>query len=299
MPPPPPTVPPPPPPAPPRTGPAARTAARTAVRRAAFAFKTPTLRDVARRGPYLHDGSCADLAAVVRFYLSGRITAPTLDPKMPDYRASDAEVADLVAFLRALTSEEAPGTAPAAWNARAPATTLRLVDADEKPLAGWALEIEPAGAVLPGPPARSLHLQTDAQGRASYVPPATTHVRLGLPHGLQPEEGCWVPDTCREAEIVVPVRGRGRLEVVARAGLVLPEVVELEHPQARTWPDHRIPRTTLRLEDVRGPPGSRIATYAGPIRTDVPIESVLVAPAGLTPLSGYAAPHGRVTLRRP
>src|SRR5262249_1545076 len=32
------------------------------------AFKTPTLRDVARRGPYMHDGSLATLADVVAFY---------------------------------------------------------------------------------------------------------------------------------------------------------------------------------------------------------------------------------------
>src|SRR5204862_5863197 len=30
------------------------------------AFKTPTLRDVARRGPYMHDGSLATLEEVVR-----------------------------------------------------------------------------------------------------------------------------------------------------------------------------------------------------------------------------------------
>src|SRR5204863_7249936 len=35
------------------------------------AFKTPTLRDVARRGPFMHDGSVPTLEAAVRHYLSG------------------------------------------------------------------------------------------------------------------------------------------------------------------------------------------------------------------------------------
>src|SRR5215831_4283686 len=33
-----------------------------------YAFKTPTLRDVARRGPYMHDGSVPTLGAVLDLY---------------------------------------------------------------------------------------------------------------------------------------------------------------------------------------------------------------------------------------
>ncbi len=33
-----------------------------------YAFKTPTLRDVARRGPYMHNGSVATLSEVIALY---------------------------------------------------------------------------------------------------------------------------------------------------------------------------------------------------------------------------------------
>ena len=39
------------------------------------AFKTPTLRNVDRRAPYMHDGSVATLDAVVDFYDRGGLVA--------------------------------------------------------------------------------------------------------------------------------------------------------------------------------------------------------------------------------
>lgn len=66
------------------------------------AFKTPGLRNTALTGPYLHDGSEASLEAVVRFYSRGG-DAPTPDPLMRKLDLTDQEVADVVAFLGALT----------------------------------------------------------------------------------------------------------------------------------------------------------------------------------------------------
>jgi cytochrome c peroxidase len=66
------------------------------------AFKTPTLRDVARTAPYMHDGSEATLEDVVRFYSEGGRRNPYLDPRMQPLRLSRAEEQALVAFLRAL-----------------------------------------------------------------------------------------------------------------------------------------------------------------------------------------------------
>ena len=43
------------------------------------AFKTPTVRDVARTAPYMHDGSEATLLAVVEFYDKGGNPNPSLD----------------------------------------------------------------------------------------------------------------------------------------------------------------------------------------------------------------------------
>ncbi len=76
------------------------------------AFKTPTLRNVARTAPYMHDGSLATLADVVDFYNNGGRLKES-DPINPFQSGgirplglSDAEKADLVAFLEALTSPQ-------------------------------------------------------------------------------------------------------------------------------------------------------------------------------------------------
>jgi cytochrome c peroxidase len=44
------------------------------------AFKTPTLRDVARRPPYMHDGSLKTLEEVVAFYNKGGHRNPWISP---------------------------------------------------------------------------------------------------------------------------------------------------------------------------------------------------------------------------
>jgi cytochrome c peroxidase len=68
-------------------------------------FKTPSLRDVARTAPYMHDGSLATLDEVVRYYSRGGNPNPHLDPTIKPLHLSDQDVRHLVAFLRALTSE--------------------------------------------------------------------------------------------------------------------------------------------------------------------------------------------------
>jgi cytochrome c peroxidase len=66
------------------------------------AFKTPTLRDVARTAPYMHDGSMATLEDVVRYYSRGGNSNPHLDRHLKPLNLSDDEVRHLVAFLTAL-----------------------------------------------------------------------------------------------------------------------------------------------------------------------------------------------------
>lgn len=73
------------------------------------AFKTPTLRDVARRGPYMHDGSMRTLRAVVAFYDRGGIPNPWLSPEIVSLGLTPEEREDLVAFLEALTGEISRG----------------------------------------------------------------------------------------------------------------------------------------------------------------------------------------------
>jgi cytochrome c peroxidase len=71
-------------------------------------FKTPTLRDVAKRGPYMHDGSLKTLEEVVDYYAKGGTPNPWLSPKSQPLNLTTQEQADLVAFLHALTGEVAP-----------------------------------------------------------------------------------------------------------------------------------------------------------------------------------------------
>jgi cytochrome c peroxidase len=82
------------------------------------AFKTPTLRDVSRHPPYMHDGSMATLLEVVRFYRAGGIANPGLDPRLSPISPNDltdAQLGQLVAFLEALAGTGYEDTAPAAF----------------------------------------------------------------------------------------------------------------------------------------------------------------------------------------
>jgi cytochrome c peroxidase len=73
-----------------------------------MAFKTPSLRELVHTAPYMHDGSLATLDAVVAHYAGRFVRRPTLAPNMnPKLRLTPREKADLVAFLRTLSSEKA------------------------------------------------------------------------------------------------------------------------------------------------------------------------------------------------
>jgi len=65
-------------------------------------FKTPTLRQIARTAPYMHDGSLPTLERVVDFYDGGGRPNPELDPEIRPLHLTTTEKADLLAFLRAL-----------------------------------------------------------------------------------------------------------------------------------------------------------------------------------------------------
>jgi cytochrome c peroxidase len=68
------------------------------------AFKTPSLRNVELTAPYFHDGSAATLADVVEFYVKGGNHNPNRDWELQAVSLTDAEQADLVEFLKSLTS---------------------------------------------------------------------------------------------------------------------------------------------------------------------------------------------------
>jgi len=76
-------------------------------------FKTPTLREIARTAPYMHDGRFATLAEVVDYYDKGAFNNPQLDEGIFALKLTPAEKADLVTFLtEGLASESYPDIAP-------------------------------------------------------------------------------------------------------------------------------------------------------------------------------------------
>jgi cytochrome c peroxidase len=70
-------------------------------------FKTPSLRNVARTAPYGHDGKFAALEDVLRFYstLEGAASGHHGERVLRPLGLDEREIADLVAFLGALTDE--------------------------------------------------------------------------------------------------------------------------------------------------------------------------------------------------
>ncbi|NOZ52557.1 MAG: c-type cytochrome [Gammaproteobacteria bacterium] len=70
------------------------------------AFKTPTLRDIARTPPYMHNGAYATLEAVVEHYNEGGKNKSNLSPNMKKLNLSKQEKADLVSFLNTLTDKQ-------------------------------------------------------------------------------------------------------------------------------------------------------------------------------------------------
>jgi cytochrome c peroxidase len=67
------------------------------------AFKTPTLREIARTAPYMHDGSTASLGDVIDFYDRGGIANPYLARELQPLGLNDDEKHALGAFLRTLS----------------------------------------------------------------------------------------------------------------------------------------------------------------------------------------------------
>jgi cytochrome c peroxidase len=80
-------------------------------------FKAPTLRNIARSAPYMHDGSLATLEEVIDFYAAGgRVldqgprtgdgrAHPGKSPFIKGFSLTTEERQDLLAFLSSLTDE--------------------------------------------------------------------------------------------------------------------------------------------------------------------------------------------------
>jgi cytochrome c peroxidase len=83
-----------------------------------YKFKAPTLRNIARTAPYMHDGSIASLEEVLDFYAAGGRNiadgplrgdgrrSPGKSPFVKGFDLTPQEKADVIAFLNGLTDEE-------------------------------------------------------------------------------------------------------------------------------------------------------------------------------------------------
>ena len=71
-----------------------------------WAFKTPSLRNVALTGPYMHDGSFRNLMDIVEYYNAGGYYSPNKSDLIKPLHLTDDEKQALVAFLNALTGTE-------------------------------------------------------------------------------------------------------------------------------------------------------------------------------------------------
>ncbi len=69
------------------------------------AFKTPTIRNVALTGPYMHDGSQKTLAEVVEWYAKGGHPNEHLSDKVKKLELTEQDKADLVEFMKACTGD--------------------------------------------------------------------------------------------------------------------------------------------------------------------------------------------------
>ena len=67
-------------------------------------FKTPGLRNIAVTAPYMHDGSIETLEEVIELYNQGGEENPMLDSGIRPLKLTETEKADLVEFMKALTS---------------------------------------------------------------------------------------------------------------------------------------------------------------------------------------------------
>ncbi|MDD4915792.1 MAG: cytochrome c peroxidase [Methylococcales bacterium] len=68
-----------------------------------WAYKTPSLRNIALTAPYMHDGSLSTLEEVLQFYNQGGAANENLSPLLRPLHLNGQETAELLAFLESLT----------------------------------------------------------------------------------------------------------------------------------------------------------------------------------------------------
>ena len=77
-----------------------------------FTFKTPGLRNIALRAPYMHNGSLPDLRTVIHHYSKGGEVLEGLESEVIPFEISDIEVADIISFLSTLSDNNSAVPTP-------------------------------------------------------------------------------------------------------------------------------------------------------------------------------------------
>ena len=72
-------------------------------------FKVPTLREIARTAPYMHDGSLKTLEDVADYYDRGGNANPNLDEDLRPLHLTAEEKSALIAFLHSLSGNVREG----------------------------------------------------------------------------------------------------------------------------------------------------------------------------------------------
>lgn len=74
-----------------------------------YTFKTPSLRNVALSGPYMHNGSFASLDQVLRNYNQGGKPGTNHDQRIKPLNLSEQDMSNIIEFLRTLTDNNFVG----------------------------------------------------------------------------------------------------------------------------------------------------------------------------------------------
>ena len=75
-------------------------------------FKTPSLRDVLKTGPWMHNGMMTSMEDVLAHYIKGASANPGTDPLVKMLYLTPRETADLLAFLGAISAPPLPFVMP-------------------------------------------------------------------------------------------------------------------------------------------------------------------------------------------
>jgi len=166
-------------------------------------FKTPTLRDIARRPPYMHDGGFKTLKDVVAYYRDGGTPNANLSPHIRPVKLTDAEIDDIVTFLEeGLTSYERPGLGEVPKDRPAEVST-KILAVNGRPMRALSVRVVPFGDRFRGAPrtVREQVFETDRAGKFTFSYPPTTHVTL-VANGYELGLGRAIPDYVSNVTLV-------------------------------------------------------------------------------------------------